>query len=80
MPTSVSVMMLTYIVTSSASILSLDIVTIIDHCAYASSIATNLLATLLIAYKLWLVNISSDINDYCLSLTGSIEKPSAILV
>jgi hypothetical protein len=44
------------------------------------SIVTNLLATLLIAYKLWLANIRSNVNDDCLFLTGTTEKPLEILV
>ena len=44
---------------------------LMNSIATGLSMATNLLATVLIAYKLWLVNISCDLNDYCLFLTGA---------
>ena len=55
-------------------------ITFIDASAIALSMATNLLATLLIAYKLWLVNMSCDINGRCLFLTGTTKNSPAILV
>jgi hypothetical protein len=77
---SASVMTLTYIVTYTMSTVSQNMLTLLSNCTVAISMVTNLLTTLLIAYKLWLVNISSDVNDYCLFLTGTTEKPPAILV
>jgi hypothetical protein len=59
---------------------NMNLVTNIDVSAIAFSMATNLLATLLIAYKLWLVNISCDVNDCCLFLTGTTENLPEILV
>ena len=54
--------------------------TVIANLVLAASVATNLLATVLIAYKLWLVTIVSDINDDWLFVTGSTENPGAVLV
>jgi hypothetical protein len=58
---SASAMSLTYIVTYIMSILSQDMLTLLSNCTVAISMVTNLLATLLIAHKLWLVIISSDV-------------------
>jgi len=58
--------MLTYLVAWHI----ISILTMID-CTIGASIATNLLATLLIAYKLWLVNISSNVNDQSMMITYS---------
>jgi hypothetical protein len=49
---------LTYPVVMSLAILSPDSLNTMSHCNIAASIVTNLLSTLLIAYRLWLVNIS----------------------
>ena len=79
---SASVFTVAYLVPYSMSMLSPDILTTILTCAFVASMVTNLLATLLIAYKLWLVNISSDVrvNDDCWFLTGTTENSPAILV
>ena len=47
---------------------------LMNSIAIGLSMATNLLATVLIAYQLWLVNISCNVNDYCLFLTGATEN------
>jgi hypothetical protein len=73
-------MMLTNFVTNAMNIISPTMDIILTNCTMALSMATNLLATLLIAYKLWLVNISFDVDDYCLFPIGSTEKAPAILV
>jgi hypothetical protein len=58
------VMVITYLVTYTMTIISINMIITLSGCAIALSIVTNLLATLLIAYKLWLVNFSFDVNDY----------------
>lgn len=77
---SASVMALTYLVMYTMSIILYDMLATLSNCTLAFSMATNLLSTLLIGYKLWLVDISPDINDDCLFLTGTTKKPGAILV
>jgi hypothetical protein len=63
MPASASVLAATYLVMYTMSIISVDVYNTLTDCTVALSMITNLLATLLIAYKLWLANIRSDIND-----------------
>jgi len=78
---SVLVMSLTYLVMYTMSILSYHKLATLSNCTVALSMGTNLLATLLIAYKLWLVDISLGLlPDDCLFLTGTIKKPGEILV
>ena len=74
-------MSLTYLVMYTMSRISYNMLATLSNCTLAFSMATNLLTTLLIAYKLRLVNyLSPNINDNCLFLAGSTEKPGAILV
>ena len=58
-----SAITLTYVVIYTTSKLPNNIITILTNCPIAASIATNLLSTVLIAYKLWLDDISSDVDD-----------------
>ena len=76
---SVLVMSLTYLVMYTMSIISYDKLATFGNCTLAFSMATNLLATLLIGYRLWLVDISPGPDD-CLFLTGTIKRPGEILV
>ena len=54
---SVSVMAVTYLAMYTMSIISYDMLANLSNCSLAFSMANNLLSTLLIAYKLWLVDI-----------------------
>lgn len=63
---SVSVMVLTSSVAYTTSKLSPKGYTIMASSTIAVSMATNLLATLMIGYKLWFINISPNITNYCL--------------
>lgn len=75
-----SVIMLTSITMHNMSIISDNMFNTMANSTLIISTVTNLLATLLIAYKLWLVNILSVVNDDCLDVAGTTEKPLAILV
>jgi len=60
---SASAMMLTTYVIYARSKTSFNMFKTMTDYTLVISIVTNLLATSLIAYKLWLVNIPSDVDD-----------------
>ena len=73
-PLSASVMTVLLFVMYNMSNVSVDTFNMISNCNTITSAVANILSTSLIAYKLWLINIFSDVNDNYLFLTGRTGK------